>query len=65
MLKTRFSGRKQNQIICEQQTTDLAIFNCGTLIGLTALVYPVHINYEKQGRQNASLPETNAHMEWL
>jgi len=64
-LETRFSGRKLNQIICEKQTIDLAISNRGTLVGLTALVYLVHVNYEKERRQNAPLPETNAHMEWL
>jgi len=43
---TKFSGRKQNQIICEQQTIDLAISNRDTLIGFNALVYPVQVNYE-------------------
>jgi len=64
-LETRFSGRKQNQIIYEQQTIDLAVSNRGTLVDLTALVYPVYVNYEKERIQNALLPETNAHMEWL
>jgi len=63
--ETRFSGRKQNQIICEQQTIHLAIFNRSTLLDLTVLVYQLHVNYEKERRQNISLPETNAHMEWL
>jgi len=30
-----------------------------------AFAYPVHENYEKERRQNAPLPETNAHMEWF
>jgi len=49
----------------KKQTIDLAVSYRGIRIGLTALVYPVHINYEKQRRQNAPLPETNAHKKWL
>jgi len=36
------------QIICKQQMTDLAVSDCSTLIGLTVLVYPVHVNYSKE-----------------
>ena len=64
-LEARFCGRKQNQIISELQTTDFAISNCGTLISLAAFVDPVHVNNEKERWQNAPLPESNAHIEWL
>jgi len=57
--------REQNQIICKKQMIDLAVSNHDTPIGLTALVYPIHVNYEMERRQNAPLPETNVHMEWL
>jgi len=43
---------------------DLAISNRGTLIGLTVLIYPVYVNYEKERRQHTPLTEPNAHMEW-
>ena len=47
-LEVRFSGRKQNQIIREKQTTDFAFSNCGTLINLAAFVDAIHVNNEKQ-----------------
>jgi len=52
--------KKAKQIICEQHTIDLAISKRGKLIGF-ALVCPIHVNYEKERRQNAPLPESNAH----
>jgi len=45
----------------EKQIIGLAVYNSGTLTGLVALV--IHVNYEKERRQNAPSPETNANFQ--
>jgi len=61
------SVKEQNQSMCEQQMTDLSVS-----IVTHSFVNPIHVNYEKERKQDALLPETNAHnptphgfMEWL
>jgi len=48
-VEDQIQWKKAKPIICEQQTIDLAISNCGTLVGLTSLNYPVCVNYEMRG----------------
>ena len=48
-----------------QQATDFAISTHGTLVTLVAFVDSIHVNNEKKKRQNAPLPEFNAHIEKL
>ena len=71
LFKTRWRPHSvkesSNQIISEKQTTDFAISSRGTLISLSAIVDPIHVNNEKERWQNAPLSDSKAHMKrlWL
>ena len=42
-----------------------AVSNRGTFISLAAFVNSIHVNNEKERRQNTPLQESYAHIEWL
>ena len=56
--------RSQQAKLNRQQTADdcFEAPNFHTLADLAASVNPIHVSYEKERRQNAPLPEPNAHM---